>query len=181
MKRNKQSGSTIIKHLIIALPITLFAASIVGCSTTKHAHTLSDNKALVLRSEAELWSKGNLAVADELYSPDFVCHFVVGPEWRGLEGIKGEVKRHRTSFPDWHERVDDIVAEGDRVVIRFTSTGTQRGEFAGIAPTGRKVSIQEVAIFRLVDGKIVEQWGMPDIHGLMQQLGATNAAQPPAR
>ena len=163
-------------HLLLL--ITLFAASIVGCSTTKHAHTLSDNKALVLRSEAELWSKGNLAVADELYSPDFVCHFVVGPEWRGLEGIKGEVKRHRTSFPDWHERVDDIVAEGDRVVIRFTSTGTQRGEFAGIAPTGRKVSIQEVAIFRLVDGKIVEQWGMPDIHGLMQQLGATNVAKP---
>ena len=164
-------------HLL--LPITLFAASIVGCSTTKPAHTLSDNKAIVLRSEAELWSKGNLAVADELYSPDFVCHFVVGPEWRGLEGIKGEVKRHRTSFPDWHERVDDIVAEGDRVVIRFTSTGTHQGEFAGIAPTGRKVSIQEVAIFRVVGGKIVEQWGMPDIHGLMEQLRAPNADKRP--
>lgn len=164
-------------HLL--LPITLFAASIAGCSTTKPAHTLSDNKAIVLRSEAELWSKGNLAVADELYSPDFVCHFVVGPEWRGLEGIKGEVKRHRTSFPDWHERVDDIVAEGDRVVIRFTSTGTHQGEFAGIAPTGRKVSIQEVAIFRVVGGKIVEQWGMPDIHGLMEQLRAPNADKRP--
>jgi predicted ester cyclase len=111
----------------------------------------------VLRSEAELWSKGNLAVADELYSPDFVCHFIVGPEWRGVEGIKREVRRHRASFPDWNERVDDIVAEGDRVVIRFTSTGTQRGEFAGIAPTGRKVSIQEVAIYRVVRGEIVEQ------------------------
>ena len=166
-------------HLL--LPVTLFAASIVGCSTTKQAHMLSDNKAIVLRSEAELWSKGNLAVADELYSPDFVCHFVVGPEWRGLEGIKGEVRSHRTSFPDWHERVDDIIAEGDRVVIRFTSTGTQLGEFQGIAPTGRKVSIQEVAIFRMVDGKIVEQWGMPDIHGLMQQLGAANVAMPPAQ
>ena len=166
-------------HLLLL--ITMFAASIAGCSTTRQTHALSDNKAVVLRSEAELWSKGNLAVADELYSPEFVCHFVVGPEWRGLEGIKGEVKRHRTSFPDWHERVDDIIAEGDRVVIRFTSTGTQLGEFQGIAPTGRKVSIQEVAIFRMVDGKIVEQWGMPDIHGLMQQLGAANVAMPPAQ
>jgi predicted ester cyclase len=75
--------------------------------------------------------------------------------------------------------VEDIIAEGDKVVIRFTSTGTQEGEFAGIAPTGKKVTIREVAIFRLADGKIVEQWGMPDIHGLLEQLKAdtTNAQQ----
>lgn len=158
----------------LLLPITFLAASVVGCAT-KQAQTLSDNKSVVLRSETELWSKGNLAVGDELYSPDFVCHFVVGPEWRGLEGIKGEVRRHRTSFPDWNERVDDIIAEGDKVVIRFTSTGTQLGELEGIAPTGRKVGIQEVAIFRLAGGKIVEQWGLPDIHGLMEQLSAPTA------
>ena len=163
----------------ILLSVTLLAASLCGCAT-RPTPKLSDNKAVVLRSEAELWSKGNLAVADELYSPDFVCHFIVGPEWRGLEGIKGAVRSHRTSFPDWHERVDDIVAEGDRVVIRFTSTGTQRGEFQGIAPTGRKVSIQEVAIFRVVGGKIVEQWGLPDIHGLMEQLSASNTEEKPA-
>ena len=68
--------------------------------------------------------------------------------------------------------MDDIVAEGDRVVIRFTSTGTHRGAFAGIAPTGRKVTIQEVAIFRVVGGKIVEQWGQPDLNGLLEQLRA---------
>ncbi len=158
----------------LLLPITLLAAGVVGCAT-KQAQTLSANKSVVLRSETEVWSNGNLAVVDELYSPDFVCHFVVGPEWRGVEGIKAEVRRHRTSFPDWNERVDDIVAEGDKVVIRFTSTGTQRGEFGGIAPTGRTVRIQEVAIYRLVGGKIVEQWGFPDIHGLLQQLSASNA------
>jgi predicted ester cyclase len=100
---------------------------------------------------------------------------VVGPEWKGVQGIKREVASHRTSFPDWQETVDDVVAEGDKVVIRFTSTGTQRGEFQGMAPTGRKVKIQEMAIFRLSHGKIVEQWGMPDIHGLVEQLTATNA------
>jgi steroid delta-isomerase-like uncharacterized protein len=138
---------------------------------------LAENKAIVLRSEAELWSRGNLAVVDELYSPDFVCHFIVGPDWVGLEGIKREVSSHRASFPDWNEHVDDIIAEGDRVVIRFTSTGTHGGAFQGIAPTGKKVSIREVAIYRLADGKIVEQWGQPDIFGMQQQLRASESAR----
>jgi predicted ester cyclase len=162
------------------LPIALFAASIVG-SSTMHAQNLSKNKEVVLRSEAELWSKGDLAVADELYSPDFVCHFVGGIEWKGLSGIKSAVTNHRTSFPDWHERVDDIVAEGDRVVIRITSTGTQRGEFAGIAPTGRKISIGEFHIYRLAGGKIVEQWGMPDVYGLMKQLKESSGDKKPTQ
>jgi predicted ester cyclase len=154
-----------------ALPLAfaLLAANLTGCCQ-EQSRRLSENKAIVLRSESALWSKGDLAVADELYSPNFVCHFVVGPEWKGIEGIKNEVASHRRSFPDWHEKVDDIVAEGDKVVIRFTSTGTQLGEFQGIAPTGRRVKIQEMAIFRLSHGKIVEQWGIPDIHGLLAQL-----------
>jgi steroid delta-isomerase-like uncharacterized protein len=156
--------------------LLLIMLSVTSPSGYAQMHeTLSENKAIVLRSENEVWSKGNLAVADELYSPDFVCHFVVGPEWKGVEGIKREVASHRTSFPDWSERVDDIIAEGDKVVIRFTSTGTQRGDFQGLAPTGRKVTIQEVAIFRLSHGKIVEQWGMPDVHGLLEQLTAPSS------
>src|SRR5476651_398811 len=114
-----------MKTLLVAC-ITFIAASLVGCSTRPNS-TLSDNKAIILRSEAELWSRGNLAVADQLYSPDFICHFVGGTEWKGIEGIKGQVAAHRTAFPDWAENVDDIIAEGDRVVIRFTSSGTQRG------------------------------------------------------
>ena len=149
----------------------MVALSVVG-SPVAQEKTLAENKAVVLRSEAELWNHGNLAVADELYSHDYVCHFVVGPEWKGIDGIKAEVKQHRSSFPDWNERVDDIIAEGDKVVIRFTSTGTQRGDFEGIKAAGRKVTIQEVAIFRLAGGKIVEQWGIPDVHGLMEQLSS---------
>ena len=153
----------------LLLLATLCIVGFGGCES-RQARTLSDNKSVVLRAEAELWNKGNLAAADELYSPDFVCHFVIGPEWRGVQGIKDVVAQHRRSFPDWNEKVEDIIAEGDKVVIRFTSTGTQEGEFAGIGPTGKKVKISEVAIFRLADGKIVEQWGMPDIHGLLEQL-----------
>jgi predicted ester cyclase len=95
-----------------------------------------------------------------------------GTEWIGIKGIKSEVASQRTAFPDWNEKVDDIIAEGDRVVIRFTSSGSQRGAFAGIAPTGRKVTIHEAAIYRVADGKIVEQWGFPDSQSLMQQLTA---------
>jgi predicted ester cyclase len=167
----------LLAKLNLLLSCALLATSIAGC-TAMNGQTASDNtaetenKAAVLRSEAELWSKGNLAVADQVYSPKFVCHFIMGREWRGLQGIRGAVKSHRTSFPDWNERVDDIIAEGDRVAIRITSTGTQLGEFEGFKPTGRKIMIQEFHIFRLSGGKIVEQWGMPDVQGLMSQLSA---------
>lgn len=162
---------TQILSTIPLLAITFLAPSIL------QGQTLSENKEIILRSEAELWSKGNLQVADELYSPEFVCHFIDGIEWKGPKGIKDAVSSHRRSFPDWHESVDDIVAEGDRVVIRITSTGTQLGEFAGIAPTGRKIRIDEIHIFRLVAGKVVEQWGMPDVHGLLEQLGSPAGSQ----
>lgn len=166
-----------IAKLNLLFSFALLATSIAS-GTAMEAQTLSensaasDNKAVVLRAEAELWSKGNLAMADQMYSPDFVCHFILGREWRGLEGIRGAVQSHRTSFPDWNERVDDIIAEGDRVAIRITSTGTQLGDFEGLKPTGRKITIQEFHIFRLSGGKIVEQWGMPDVQGLMAQLSA---------
>jgi steroid delta-isomerase-like uncharacterized protein len=155
--------------------LVVFAACAAGCVT--QASEVSRNKDIVRRSEAELWSKGNLDVAAELYSADFVCHFLVGPDWKGIEGIKQEVQQHRLAFPDWSETVDDIIAEGDRVVIRFTSTGTHRGTFQGIAPTGRRVSIREVAIYRLANGKIVEQWGQPDLFGMQQQLSGSSTGQ----
>jgi steroid delta-isomerase-like uncharacterized protein len=131
---------------------------------------LEQNKEVIQRNTAEVWSRGNLNILEELYTPDFICHFIVGPEWRGYKGIRKAVSGHRTSFPDWIEQIVDIVAEGDRVAIRFRSRGTQKGEFNGIPPTGRKVDIFEVAIFRLENGRIAEQWGFPDIMGLRQQL-----------
>lgn len=148
----------------------LFFAANLSLGAQKPSPVPPDNKSIILRSEAELWSKGNLAVADQLYDRHFLCHFVAGIEWKGLEELKHQVAATRAAFPDWNERVDDIFVEGDRVAIRFTSTGTQRGEFEGMAPTGRKVSIQEAAFFRVVDGKIVEQWGFADSQTLMRQL-----------
>ena len=88
------------------------------------------------------------------------------------------VTRHRTSFPDWTEHIEDIIAEGDRVVTRWTSRGTHQGEFEGIAPTGKQVTVAEVAIFRIANGKIAEQWGFPDIMALLRQVGAKPSGKP---
>ncbi len=131
-----------------------------------------DFKAIVRLTAEEIWSKGNLAIVDEIYASNFVCHFTVGPDWRGREGVRQQVTMHRTSFPDWHEHIEDIIAERDKVVIRFTSRGTHKGEFQGIRATGKQVSISEVAIYRIAEGKIVEHWGFPDIMGLLRQFGA---------
>ncbi len=157
------------------ISLAVLAVGLFGTADAR-AQTIQQNKAVILRAEAEVWSKGNLAAADEIYAPDFVCHFIDGIEWRGVKGIKAAVASHRTSFPDWRESVEDIIAEGDRVVIRIHSTGTQLGAFNGISPTGKMVSIEEIHIFRLEHGKIVEQWGMPDVHGLLEQLGVPGTA-----
>ncbi len=120
---------------------------------------------------AEVFSNGNLDVIDELVTEDFVCHFSAGREWRGPNGLKDSVSGLRSAFPDWNERIEDIIAEGDRVVIRFTSTGTHTGEFLGVAASGRKVKVAELTVFRLVNGKIAEQWLIPDQIAMRRQIG----------
>lgn len=152
------------------LPVVTLIAMIFAATSQGQSESPADSKTVVLRSEAELWNKGNLAVADQLYSPAYICHFVAGIEWKGITDLKRQVTATRAAFPDWNEKIDEIFVAGDRVAIRFTSTGTQRGEFEGMAPTGRKVTIREAAFFRVVNGKIVEQWGFADSQALMQQL-----------
>jgi len=105
-----------------------------------------------------------------VYAPEFVCHFLIGPEWHGPEEVKEHINALRTAFPDWREEVEDVIAEGDKVVTRYTSYGTHQNSFEGIPATGRPVVVREVAIFRIMNGKVVEQWGFPDIAGLRRQL-----------
>jgi len=154
----------------ILLAVTFFMFFVSGCDK-QGTSQLEDNKTLVRRQHEQVWSKGNLAVVEELYAPDFICHFPVGSEWRGPKGVKRKVKRQRAAFPDWNEEIEDIIAEGDKVVTRFTSRGTHKGKFMGIPRTGKKVKISEVAVFRIADGKIAEQWGFLDLQSLRRQLG----------
>jgi predicted ester cyclase len=132
-----------------------------------------NNIAAIRRWLEEGWSKGNLAVADEMIDGSFSVHGAGGQVVRsGPEGAKQLVAAWRAAFSDGRMTVDDIFAEGDMVVIRMTWTGTHSGEFYGRAPSGRPVSVTSIGIDRLVNGKVVEGWGELDMLGLYQQIGA---------
>lgn len=141
----------------------------VGACTAPGERIKQQNITLVRKQHTELWSKGDLTVIDASYATGFVGHFP-GETVRGPAGIRSSVESHRRSFPDWTETVEDTIAEGDRVVTRFRSRGTNLGEFSGNPATGRRVEIDEVCIFRVVDGEIVEQWVFPDLSAMQRQL-----------
>jgi steroid delta-isomerase-like uncharacterized protein len=139
----------------------------------------AEDKAVVLRHHEEIWSKGNLDAIDAVYAPEFVGHHPGAPDWIGPESVKLIVRTMRNAFPDFTETIEDVVAEGDRVVSRFTSTGTHLGALRGLAPTGRRMSMAEMAVFRIARGRIVEKWGLFDRLGMVQQLGIMPPAWPP--
>lgn len=131
------------------------------------------NKALVLEMVEELFNQGNLGRADEYMAPDFIEREELPPGIpRGRDGVKAMTAMLRSAFPDFRATIDDAVAEGDKVVIRQTWTGTHKGEFMGVPPTGKCVSFGVIDIIRMADGKAAEHWGQMDTMGLMQQLGA---------
>jgi steroid delta-isomerase-like uncharacterized protein len=131
-----------------------------------------ENKALVRRQVDEMWNQENLAVADEVYATDVIVHGGLPGQPSGVEAIKQGVKLDRAAFPDFHVTIDDLVGEGDKVVIHATIRGTHKGEWLGIPPTGKQVTMTGITIVRIADGKIVEVWNCADLLGLMQQLGA---------
>jgi steroid delta-isomerase-like uncharacterized protein len=120
------------------------------------------NKIIVRRLWDEVWNRGDLAVADAIFDEAYAAH------------EKAFVPLIRAAFPDSHHTIEDLIAEGDKVVTRFTWSGTHHGEFEGIPPTGRRISVQGIWIHRLKDGRIVEgrDWGQVDWLGLLRQLGA---------
>jgi steroid delta-isomerase-like uncharacterized protein len=131
------------------------------------------NKALVRREMEEVFDRGNLDAADELYAPDYVIHDPTSPEdIRGVEGARQFAATYRQAFPDFQATVEDQVAEGDKVATRFTARGTHHGELEGIAPTGNRVEVTGINISRIAGGKIAEEWTNYDALGLMQQIGA---------
>jgi steroid delta-isomerase-like uncharacterized protein len=131
------------------------------------------NKEAMRRVVEEVFNQGNLSVADELMAPDFVEREELPPGLpRGREGVKAMTAMLRSAFPDFRATIDDMVAEGDKVVVRQTWSGTQQGEFLGVPPTGKSVSFGVIDIVRFAGGKAVEHWGVMDAMGMMQQLGA---------
>jgi predicted ester cyclase len=118
------------------------------------------NKATVRRLVAEVLNDGHLEVIDELYTPELA------------RAAKRWIAPFRASFPDVHMEIAELIAEGDKVVGRFTCSATHSGEWLGRAPTGRRFEqVDEVSIFRFRDGKIVHVWSLEDTLGRLQQLG----------
>ncbi len=131
-----------------------------------------DNKAIVRHAFEELFNRQNLAVVDESMTSDFIHHGPGTREIRGSEHFK-ENPLIFLAFPDIHFTIEDMIAEGDKVVTRWTIRGTHRGEFMGLPPTGNLVTWTGINITRLVDGKGIEDWVEQDTLGLMQQLAGT--------
>ncbi len=132
-----------------------------------------ENKEKVRRFLQEAFNEGNLGVADELFASDYVLHDPANPEEiSGPEGIKQFVQMYRSAFPDSHITVEDLIAEGDKVVTRFRARGTHQGELFGVAPSGNQVEVTGITISRFEGGKFVEDWSNSDTLGLMQQIGA---------
>ncbi|HET9905083.1 MAG TPA: ester cyclase [Anaerolineales bacterium] len=131
------------------------------------------NKTVSRRFFDEVFSKGNLAVADQIIVKDQVNSGPGNPSGLlpGLEGTKQLVTMYRNAFPDVHFTIDEQIAEGDKVMTRWTAHGTHQGELAGIPATGKSSTVTGIAIDRLVNGKIAESWGIFDEFGMMQQLG----------
>jgi steroid delta-isomerase-like uncharacterized protein len=133
------------------------------------------NKAVVRRDIEEILNQGNLALIDELFSADSVFHGPNYPELRGREARRQFFASLREAFPDIHFTVDELIAEGDKVVLRWSVTGTHRGEFWGATPTGKKISFSGTTTFRIAGGMIADEFVQADFLGFMQQIGVVPA------
>lgn len=138
--------------------------------------TAEANKALVRRMIEEVLVGGHLALMEEFVAPDFVNHNIVGTGEAsgkvGVEPFRQEVIALRAAFPDLAVRIDELLCDGDKVIVRASAQGTHQGAFSGIPPTGRRVNgIASISIVRIANGKFAERWNLVDRFGMLQQLG----------
>ena len=138
--------------------------------------TAAANKRLVGRFYKEVYGDWNMAMVDEVVSPRFTSHDWPAGTPTGAEGFGAFYSAIRTALPDARYEVDDLIAEGDKVVVRWRLLGTHLGDFGGIAPTGRAIALKGIAIYRLEGGKLMERWVVTDLHGLLQEIRQPAAA-----
>ena len=140
----------------------------------------AENKALVRRFYEEVWASGNLDVCDEVFADDYVRHDLRATDAApGPEGQKQIAGAFRAAFPGLRFTVEALIAEDDFVVGRWMATGTHRGRWAAVEPTGKTATLAGVNVFRFEDGKVAEIWNFRDDLGLLEQLGAAVFAGAP--
>jgi steroid delta-isomerase-like uncharacterized protein len=135
------------------------------------------NRVVARRFGEEVWGRGDVQAAEEVLAEDFIEHNPVAGQGPGREGHKQVLKEWRSAFPDLTITVDDLLADGDLVGLRWTADATHRGELMGMPATGRRVTLTGIDILRIVDGRIVERWSEFNNTGMLQQLGALPATQ----
>jgi len=142
--------------------ITLLATVLLNGACSDKDNTLEQKKSLVIKSNDELFHKGNLSYADERFSSDYAG--------RGPEVIKEYIEALRTAFPDIQVTIDPIIAEGNITAWRRTHTGTHKGEFKGFQPTGKKITWQSVVLSKMDEnGKIIEEWGFGNLNDVLRE------------
>lgn len=134
--------------------------------------SVEENKAVYVRFVEEVINGGNLDVIEEIFSPDYVDHSLPPGAPPGLAAVRMVPSLFRGGFPDVHFTIEQMVGEGDWVATRVTGHGTHQGAFMGIPATGNTATWSSVGFFRVENGRIVEHHGVPDLMGLMRQLGA---------
>jgi steroid delta-isomerase-like uncharacterized protein len=133
--------------------------------------SVAENKEIIRKKHIEeIFHKGNLTVVDEIISPEYVYHGPLG-EYKGPDGFKKMVTEFRAAFPDVHYDIEEMIGEGDKLVVYYTMTATHKGTFMGIPPTGKKVTLPCVYIYTFKNGKQVQALPFLDTLMLFQQLG----------
>jgi len=132
-----------------------------------------ENRAILRTTYERWWNGGDADSVDDMVADDYIDHSAVVSN-RGKDGLKELIREFHQGFPDMMEELEDAIVEGEKAVGRFRMWGTHTGPFLGIPPTGRRVEITGIDIFRIVDGKIVEMWYEDDLMSMMRQLGVVD-------
>jgi predicted ester cyclase len=132
------------------------------------------NKGLVRRFYKEVYGDWNMALVDEVVSPQFTSHDWPEDGPAGPQAFGEYYSAIRSAVPDARYEVDDLIAEGDRVVVRWRLLGTHKGNFGGIAPSGRAIALKGIAIYRVEGGKLMERWVVTDLYGLLEEIRETS-------
>lgn len=158
-------------HVVAVFILFALGAMLSACTTSARESQARDSETVV-REVLELINERNLDDAFAMYALDYIYHGPGGQELRGRGAIRGLWEVFLAGFPDLSASVDDVIVQGDKLVLRWRVAGTHTGEFLGVAPTGKEVSLGITEIFRIADGQLAEAWDQYDRLDLMQQIGA---------
>lgn len=166
-----------LRRLVLFLVVVVMAACSRPCDTQvgESAATLEEQNEALIYQVLELINDRNLDAAFELYAVDYIYHGPGGQEVRGRDGIRGLWEVFLAAFPDLHSTVDEVIAKGDKLVLRWTIQGTHTGEFLGIPASNKPMTLPVTEIFRIADGQLVEAWDQWDRLHLMEQIDAIPA------